>query len=76
MEITNNQEFLLFMMGGRDTFEESVKSLSIRGLMVSFGQSSGMIEKIDMHKHLILKAFFILDQVLWATLDRAELLNC
>ena len=35
---------------GKDTFEISLKSLSIRGLFVSFGQSSGMVENVNLHK--------------------------
>ena len=51
MEITNNQGVPVVYDGvGKDTFDESIKCLSTRGLMVSFGQSSGMVKKIDMHK--------------------------
>ena len=59
MEITKNKGVPVVYDGvGKDTFDESIKSLSTRGLMVSFGQSSGMVEKIDMHKLLIQKAYF------------------
>ncbi len=34
---------------GKDTFDLSLKCLNFRGLMVSFGQSSGMIEKVNLH---------------------------
>ena len=33
-----------------DTFEISLECLSLRGLMVSFGQSSGMVPQVDLHK--------------------------
>ena len=34
---------------GKDTFEISMKCLNFRGLMVSFGQSSGMIKDVNLH---------------------------
>ena len=34
---------------GKDTFEISMKCLNFRGLMVSFGQSSGMINDVNLH---------------------------
>ena len=34
---------------GKDTFEISLKCLNFRGLMVSFGQSSGMIKDVNLH---------------------------
>ena len=49
MEITKNKGVPVVYDGvGKDTFDESIKSLNFRGLMVSFGQSSGMVEKIDL----------------------------
>ena len=60
MEITNNKGVPVVYDGvGKNTFDESIKSLSTRGLMVSFGQSSGMVEKIDMHKTFNPKSCFI-----------------
>ncbi len=35
---------------GKDTFEISLKCLNFRGLMVSFGQSSGMVDDVNLHK--------------------------
>ncbi len=35
---------------GRDTFEASLGCLSKRGMLVSFGQSSGMVPSINLHK--------------------------
>ena len=44
MEITSGQGVPVVYDGvGKDTFDDSIKSLSTRGLMVSFGQSSGMV---------------------------------
>ena len=34
---------------GKDTFQSSIDCLSNRGMFVSFGQSSGMIEKVSLH---------------------------
>ena len=78
MEITNNQGVPVVYDGvGKDTFDESIKSLSTRGLMVSFGQSSGMVEKIDMHKTFNPKSlFYTRPSLIGYTLNREELLNC
>jgi NADPH2:quinone reductase len=35
---------------GKDTFELSLQSLGFRGMFVSFGQSSGMPPKVNLHK--------------------------
>jgi NADPH:quinone reductase len=37
---------------GKDTFEASLDSLQVRGLMVSFGNASGPPPPIDLHQHL------------------------
>ena len=78
MEITNNQGVPVVYDGvGKDTFDESIKSLSTRGLMVSFGQSSGMVEKIDMHKTFNPKSlFYTRPSLMGYTLNREELLSC
>ena len=34
---------------GKDTFKTSLKCLNFRGLMVSFGQSSGMVADVNLH---------------------------
>ena len=78
MEITNNQGVPVVYDGvGKDTFDESIKCLSTRGLMVSFGQSSGMVEKIDMHKTFNPKSlFYTRPSLMGYTLNREELTNC
>ena len=78
MEITDNKGVPVVYDGvGKDTFEESIKSLSTRGLMVSFGQSSGMVEKLDMHKTFNPKSlFYTRPSLMGYTLDRVELLSC
>ena len=35
---------------GKDTFEISLQCLDYRGLLVSFGQSSGMVQNVNLHK--------------------------
>ena len=78
MEITNNKGVPVVYDGvGKDTFDESIKSLSTRGLMVSFGQSSGMVDKLDMHKTFNPKSlFYTRPSLMGYTLNRDELLNC
>tara|TARA_B100002051_G_scaffold274600_1_gene316159 strand:- start:916 stop:1902 length:987 start_codon:yes stop_codon:yes gene_type:complete len=48
--ITNNDLVNVVYDGvGKDTFDISLKCLNYRGLMVSFGQSSGMIDEVNLH---------------------------
>ena len=50
-DITNNKGVSVVYDGvGIDTFNISLDCLSLRGLMVSFGQSSGMVPQVDLHK--------------------------
>ena len=45
--------------------------------MVSFGQSSGMVEKIDMHKIFNPKSlFYTRPNLMGYTLNREELIHC
>jgi NADPH2:quinone reductase len=37
---------------GKDTFEASLNSLAVRGMMVSFGNASGPPPPVDLHQHL------------------------
>ena len=78
MEITMNKGVPVVYDGvGKDTFNESIKSLSTRGLMVSFGQSSGMVEKVDMHKTFNPKSlFYTRPSLMGYTLNREELIKC
>ena len=78
MEITKNKGVPVVYDGvGKDTFDESIKSLSTRGLMVSFGQSSGMVKKIDMHMTFNPKSlFYTRPSLMGYTLNRKELINC
>jgi NADPH2:quinone reductase len=78
MKITKNKGVPVVYDGvGKDTFDESIKSLSTRGLMVSFGQSSGMVEKIDMHKTFNPKSlFYTRPSLMGYTLNHEELIHC
>jgi len=50
-EITNGKGVSVVYDGvGKDTFKISLDCLDYRGLFVSFGQSSGMIKEVDLHK--------------------------
>ena len=50
-EITNGNGVTVVYDGvGRETFNTSLESLALRGLFVSFGQSSGMIPDVNLHK--------------------------
>ena len=49
-KITNNDLVNVVYDGvGNDTFETSLKCLNFRGLMVSYGQSSGMVNDVNLH---------------------------
>ena len=51
LKFTNNEGVNVVYDGvGKDTFDISISCLKYRGLMVSFGQSSGMVDKVDLHK--------------------------
>ena len=50
-EITNGDFVDVVYDGvGKDTFDTSLRCLNFRGLMVSFGQSSGMVKDVNLHK--------------------------
>ena len=50
-EITNGKGVPVVYDGvGKDTFETSIDCLDFRGLLVSFGQSSGMVKDVNLHK--------------------------
>ena len=78
MEITSGKGVTVAYDGvGQETFDDSIQSLSTRGLMVSFGQSSGMVEKKDLHKTFNPKSlFYTRPTLMHYTLNRNELLDC
>ncbi len=43
---------------GKSTFEDSIACLKTRGMMVSFGNASGPLEKIDVTKYISPKSLF------------------
>ena len=50
-EITSGKGVAVVYDGvGKDTFQLSLDCLSLRGLFVSFGQSSGMVPDVNLHK--------------------------
>ena len=50
LKITNNKGVNVVFDGvGKDTFKTSLDCLNFRGLMVSFGQSSGMVDDVNLH---------------------------
>ena len=77
MEITKNKGVQVVYDGvGKDTFQESINSLSIKGLLVSFGQSSGMVDKLDLHQIFNPKSlFYTRPNLMNYTLNRKELLE-
>ena len=60
LEITNGKGVDAVYDGvGLKTFEKSLEAIKIRGMFLSFGNASGMVEKIDVKKHLAPKAIFL-----------------
>ncbi len=58
-EITNNEGVEIVYDGvGKDTFEKSINCLKPRGMLVSFGNSSGALDPIDVKKHIASKSLF------------------
>ena len=59
---------------GKKTFEGSIETLKVRGMMVSFGNASGYVEKIDVKKHINTKGlFFTRPSIAHYTIKRKEL---
>jgi len=75
MEITENKGVPVVYDGiGKDTFNKSLDCLQIRGLMVSFGQSSGMVDKVDLHKTFNPKSlYYTRPTLMHYTRDKEEL---
>lgn len=76
-EITNGKMLDVVYDGvGAKTFEESIECLAIRGTMVSFGNASGLVEKVDPKKHIAPKGlFFTRPSIAHYTVTREELVN-
>tara|TARA_Y100000817_G_scaffold314028_1_gene311616 strand:+ start:1001 stop:1981 length:981 start_codon:yes stop_codon:yes gene_type:complete len=59
LEITNNKGLSVVYDGvGKETFEKSINCLKPRGMMVSFGNSSGALEPINVKKFIAAKSLF------------------
>ena len=76
-EITNGKGVPVVYDGvGKNTFNLSLESLKIRGLFVSFGQSSGMVPEVDLHKTFNPKSlYYTRPTLMHYTLNRNELEN-
>jgi len=77
-EITNGKGVKVVYDGvGRDTFNVSIDCLDLRGLLVSFGQSSGMVPDVNLHKTFNPKSlYYTRPTLMHYTSTRAELENC
>ena len=59
LEITENKGLGVVYDGvGKDTFEKSINCLKPMGMMVSFGNSSGALNPIDVKKYIAPKSLF------------------
>ena len=59
LEITNNKGIGVVYDGvGKKTFEKSINCLKPRGMMVSFGNSSGPLSPIDVKKYIAAKSLY------------------
>ena len=60
---------------GKKTFEDSIACLENTGMMVSFGNSSGSVENIDVKKHVAPKSLFFTRPTLGHYFPNKELLR-
>ena len=60
---------------GKKTFEDSIACLENTGMMVSFGNSSGAVENIDVKKHIAPKSLFFTRPTLGHYFPNKELLR-
>ena len=73
-EITNGKGVDVVYDGvGKDTFVGSIGSLKTRGMMVSFGNSSGPLDPINVPKYIQPKSLFFTRPVLGHHSDKNEL---
>ena len=74
-EITNGKGVPVVYDGvGKDTFEISLGCLDYKGLLVSFGQSSGMVKNVNLHETFNSKSLFYTRPTLMQyNLTRAQL---
>jgi NADPH2:quinone reductase len=76
-EITDGKMLKVVYDGvGAKTFEESLDCLAIRGTLVSFGNASGLVDKVDPKKHIAPKGlYFTRPSIAHYTVTREELVN-
>ena len=76
LEITENKGVDVVYDGvGKDTFEKSINCLKVRGMMVSFGNSSGSLNSIDIKKYIVPKSLFFTRPTLGHYFSNKELLG-
>ena len=76
MEITNNKGVSVVYDGvGKSTFEDSLKCLAVRGMMVSFGNASGPLNPIDVPKLLQPKGLYFVRPAMQQYLSSREDIN-
>jgi len=76
LEITKGKGVPVVYDGvGKNTFVGSVECLKIRGMMVSFGNSSGSVKDVDVKKHIMPKSLFFTRPTLGHYFPNKELLG-
>ena len=76
MELTNGKGVPVVYDGvGKSTFEKSCESLQVRGTMVSFGNSSGVLDPINVTKVLQPKGLYFVRPSMQQYLRNSEELN-
>ena len=76
LELTNGKGIPVVYDGvGKNTFENSLKCLSVRGTMVSFGNASGALSPIDVPKLLQPKGLYFVRPSMQQYLNTREEIN-
>ena len=76
LELTNRKGIPVVYDGvGKNTFENSLKCLSVRGTMVSFGNASGALSPIDVPKLLQPKGLYFVRPSMQQYLNTVEEIN-
>jgi len=76
LEITKGKGVPVVYDGvGKNTFVGSIECLKTRGMMVSFGNSSGSIKNVDVKKHIMPKSLFFTRPTLGHYFPNKELLG-
>jgi len=66
LEITKNKGVSVVYDGvGKNTFESSIECLKTRGMMISFGNSSGPVANIDIKKMIQPKGLYFTRPAMW-----------